>query len=85
MAVEILGTGQPDGTSIAKATTEKIALYGGTPVIQADTIANAGVLASVYAVNSATTDAGCVAIVDIATKLNTLLSDLEDLGVLASA
>lgn len=85
MSIEILGSGQPDGTGIAKATTEKVSIYGGTPVVQAATIADVGVLASVYCVNTAATDAGAVAIVDMATKLNTLLSDLEDLGILASA
>jgi hypothetical protein len=28
MAVEIVGTGQPDGTSLGRATTEKVGLYG---------------------------------------------------------
>ena len=85
MAIEILGTGQPDGTAVVKAATEKASIYGATPVVQAATIADAGVLASVYCVNTAATDAGAVAIADLATKFNTLLSDLEDLGVIASA
>ena len=40
MAIEILGTGQPDGTSVVKAITEKVCLYGGTGVVQAATIAD---------------------------------------------
>ena len=40
MAIEILGSGQPDGTSIVKAVTEKVCLYGGTGVVQAGTIAD---------------------------------------------
>jgi len=85
MAIEILGTGQDDGTAIVKATTEKLSMYGGTGVVQAAHIADAAVVASNYAVNTATSDAGCVAMLGTATKLNTLLSDLEDLGILASA
>jgi hypothetical protein len=34
MAIEILGSGQPDGTGVVKAVTEKLHLYGGTPVAQ---------------------------------------------------
>ena len=74
MAVEILGTGQPDGTSIVKATTEKVSLYGGTPVVQAAHIADLDVSSS----DSADYNSCFV-------KVNTLLSDLEDLGILASA
>lgn len=70
MAVEILGTGQPDGTSIAKATTEKVALYGGTPVVQASHIADIA------------TDANGTA---IAAAVNAILVVLENLGANAKA
>lgn len=41
MAVEYLGDGNPDGTSLGLSATEKIGFYGTTPVVQA-TIAAAG-------------------------------------------
>lgn len=88
MAIEILGSGQPDGTSIVKSTTEKASLYGGTAVVQAATIADA-----VAATGANTTDTGAGAgspctVGDHAALLaiiNTLLDDLSDLGVHASA
>jgi len=81
MAIEILGTGQPDGTAVVKSTSEKIHLYGGTAVSQAATISN---FASVTASNTAvsTTNAAVNAMV---TKLNILLDDLSDIGVHASS
>ena len=37
MAVEYLGTGIPDGTILGRSATEKIAFYGGTPLVQGST------------------------------------------------
>jgi hypothetical protein len=34
MAVEYLGKGSDDGTSLGSATTEKVSLYGVTPIVQ---------------------------------------------------
>ena len=34
MAVEYLGTGNPDGTSMGLSASEKISFYGTTPVVQ---------------------------------------------------
>jgi hypothetical protein len=34
MAVEYLGAGSPDGTLLGRSTTDKVALYGVTPVTQ---------------------------------------------------
>jgi hypothetical protein len=34
MAVEYVGQGGPDGTSVTKATTEKLSFYGTTPIVQ---------------------------------------------------
>lgn len=88
MAIEVLGSGQPDGTAIVKATTEKIHLYGGTAVSQAATIADAvsatgsGQNTSGTAVSSPCTVGDMAALVTI---LNTLMDDLSDLGVHASA
>jgi hypothetical protein len=74
MAIEILGSGQPDGTAVVKSTAEKINLYGGTAVSQHATIADCGT--SITAVSDC--NANFV-------KINTLLAALESLGVLASA
>jgi len=34
MPVEYLGSGSDDGTSLGRSTTDKVALYGVTPVVQ---------------------------------------------------
>lgn len=34
MAVEYLGSGSDDGTILGRSTTDKVALYGVTPVVQ---------------------------------------------------
>lgn len=34
MAAQVLHDGSPDGCTVVKATTEKLNLYGGTPVAQ---------------------------------------------------
>jgi hypothetical protein len=75
MTIEILGTGQPDGTSMAKAVTEKISMYGGTAVVQAATIAD---------VTDATGTYNSTILNDLITKFNTLLDDLSDLGITAA-
>ena len=88
MAIEILGTGQPDGTSMVGAITEKASIYGGTAVVQAATIADA-----VSATGAEGTDTGTAASspctngdhAALVTIINTLLDDLSDLGIHASA
>lgn len=34
MAVMYLSDGNPDGTSVAQNASDKLALYGGTPIVQ---------------------------------------------------
>lgn len=34
MAVMYLSDGNPDGTSVAQSANDKLALYGGTPIVQ---------------------------------------------------
>ena len=88
MAIEVLGTGQPDGTALVKSTSEKIHLYGGTGVAQADHIADAvvatgaGDFTTTAAVSAPCTIGDHAALVTI---INTLLDDLSDIGVHASA
>ena len=74
MAIEVLGSGQPDGTAVVKSTEELVHLYGGTAVAQAASIAALDVSAS----DSTDYNANF-------TLVNTLIGVLEDLGVLASA
>lgn len=82
-AAEVLGDGSPDGVSLGRTTTEKVSLYGVDPVVQAAAIAVVDADASDYDDMTAATDAGCVSLAAFATKFNTLLSDLKDLGVIA--
>jgi len=88
MAIEVKGTGQPDGTAVVKASTEKIHFYGGTAVTQAAHIADAVAATGTEGTDTGTaascacTNADHAALVAI---INTLLDDLSDLGVHASA
>lgn len=41
MAAEPIGTNPPDGMVIGASATEKVAFYGGTPVVQQSTAATA--------------------------------------------
>jgi len=79
MAIEVLGSGQPDGTAVVSGTTEKIHLYGGTAVSQAATIADISTAAG-------TTFSTILAELNtLGTKFNTLLDDLSDLGITAAS
>ena len=52
MAIEILGTGQSDGTAMVKSITEKVHLYGGTGVAQRASADQAVVGAALPALSS---------------------------------
>ena len=84
--IEKLGCGMPDGVSVGRAAgVEKVGLYG-VATSQAATITDAvGLAATTAETFSATDDVGYVALNSVIAKLNILLSDLEDLGILASA
>ena len=69
MAVEYLGDGRPDGTCLGQSATEKVAFFGETPVVQQATIA------------ATTTDSAAV----IAVNLKTLITELQNLGLLADS
>jgi hypothetical protein len=47
MTVQYLGNGNPDGQSLGSATTEKVSLYGVTPITQRAAAAQATSLISV--------------------------------------
>ena len=88
MAIEILGSGQGDGTAIVKTITDKIHLYGGTAVSQAATIADAIAATGTPATNTGTSATASCSNADhalLVTILNQILSDLQDIGVHATA
>lgn len=74
MAIEIVGNGQPEGTSLGRATTELVGLYGVVKA-QAVTIADVADVTGTY--NSTILN-------DLITKFNTLLGNLSDIGVTAA-
>lgn len=74
MAIDIVGTGQPEGTSLGKSTTELVGLYGSV-IAQAATIADVASVTGTY--NSTILN-------DLIDKFNVLLDDLSDLGITAA-
>ena len=87
MAIEVLGSGQPDGTAMVKATTEKVHFYGGTAVSQAANIADAVAATGTTATNTGTAATNAASNADHALLvliINELLDDLSDLGVHAA-
>lgn len=66
--------GDGDGTVIGQSPTKKVGMYGFTPVVQANHIADLDVSSSDSADNNS-----CFV------KVNTLLAALRSLGILATA
>lgn len=64
-----LSDGNPDGTSLGQSTTDKVSVYGVTPVVQG------------AAVTGLTTTPTAT---DIATAVNAIISRLEDFGIIAA-
>jgi hypothetical protein len=50
---EVIGDGRPDGTIIGRTTTEKVALFGATPVVQQTTTTEASTSTTLYALLNA--------------------------------
>jgi hypothetical protein len=69
MGVQYLGDNGPDGVSVGASTTEKVSVYGVTPVAQGS------------AVTALTTTPTAT---DIATAVNAIISRLEDFGIIAA-
>ncbi len=80
MAIQILGNGNPDGTSVVSASTEKLSFYGGTPVVQAANI-------TTQATSATTLTDGTIVVRmnQLVVKFNTLLTALRNLGVIAAS
>jgi hypothetical protein len=80
MAVEYVGNKNPDGMSIGQASTDLVAFYGVTPVDQAAAIA----AATNTTTTTSTTTALTTDIDSIRTKLNSVLTALRDIGIIAT-
>ncbi len=68
MAVEYLGTGNDDGVVLGRSSTDLVALYGETPVVQAAAI---------------TTLATTPTATNIATAVNSIITALQNVGITA--
>ena len=42
MAIEVIGNGNPQGTTLGKSATEKVGFYGTTPVVQPAPVVTVG-------------------------------------------
>lgn len=81
MAVEYFGNKNTDGASFGQAAADLISFYGVSPVAQAATIA----AATNTTTTTSTTTALTVDIDSIRTKLNSVLTALKNVGIVASA
>ena len=98
MGVEYIGNGNPSGTSVAKATTEKLSFYGVTPVVQpsgatqaaasTSTITTAAITTTTnnygYATTTQANDIATIA-AEARDLVNQIRSDLVTLGLLAGS
>lgn len=60
--------GRPDGTMVGNAAADKVGFYGETPVVQGSAV---------------TTLATTPTATDIATAVNSIISRLQDVGIIA--
>lgn len=83
-SIERLDAGNPSGSLWGGAATDKIGMYGKTPVVQAATIAAISTTASTSTTNAFgyTTSTQADAIVS---ALNSVITALKNLGAIASA
>jgi hypothetical protein len=68
MAVEYVGTGNDDGVNVGRSSTDKVGFYGKTPVVQGAAV---------------TTLATTPTATDIATAVNSIISRLQTVGIIA--
>lgn len=78
--MEYVGYNSPDGTSMGLSTTEKVSVYGVTPVIQASALTAVTTTASTtttpYGYTSTQADA-------IVTAVNAIITALKNFGITA--
>jgi hypothetical protein len=75
----VVGDGNPDGTTLGSAITEKVSLYGVTPVAQRSDAAQAAVVTTVATSTSPwgfSTSTQANALVTLANELRTALVEL---------
>jgi hypothetical protein len=77
MAVEYIGKGAPDGTSLGSSSSEKISFYGVTPVVQPASAVQASV--SGFTSASFATSAGFAAMIAM---IENMRASLVALGLL---
>lgn len=68
MATEYLGTGNDDGVTLGRSSTDKVGFYGATPVVRGSAV---------------TTLATTPTATDIATAVNSIISRLQTIGIIA--
>jgi hypothetical protein len=68
MAVEYVGTGNDDGVNVGRSSTDKVGFYGTTPVVRGAAV---------------TTLATTPTATDIATAVNSIISRLQTVGIIA--
>lgn len=76
-----LHDGDDSGLSIGASASQKVAFYGVTPVVQAATVA----AATNTTTTTSTTTALTTDLDSIRTKLNSVLTALRDIGILAQS
>lgn len=74
MAVEYLGKGEDDGVSLGRSATDKVTMYGGTPVVQRSStvLATSLLSASSYVSVASNTAAIFTEISNVLTNLNAI-------------
>lgn len=68
MATEYLGSGNDDGVTLGRSATDKVGFYGTTPAVQGSAV---------------TTLATTPTATDIATAVNSIISRLRTVGLIA--
>jgi hypothetical protein len=81
MAVIYVSEKNDDGTSFGQSSTDLISFYGVTPVAQAATVA----AATNTTTTTSTTTALTTDLDSVRTKLNSVLTALKNVGIMASA
>ena len=81
MGVEYVGNKNDDGTSLGQGVADLISFYGVSPVAQAATIA----AATNTTTTTSTTTALTTDLDSVRTKLNSVITALKNIGVIASA
>jgi len=80
MGVEYVGNKNADGLSVGQAAADLISFYGVSPVAQA-----AAITAATNTTTTTTTTGALTTDIDsIRTKLNSVLTALRDIGIIAS-